>query len=487
VLPVEGASRVAAWWHNDKGESTGKAAIVAGDTAVHLTHVLLDDDHDNKLRLFLAMLGNLRPDLWRDAARGRIDGIGALGGLETFAAVREHIGRLAAENTETAEALDRAVRMRDDAVAKLDAGDYSDAILAAGTAREALIEAWCFAQKPLAGEHRAFWCHSAFGLDGRTWDEAIKTLADNGFTAILPNMLWGGVAFYPNETLPTSDRVKTQGDQIALCLAACKKYGVQCHVWKVNYNMGWASPKEFMAGMKKQGRTQRSFDGEENDQWLCPSHPENRKLEIDAMVEVARKYDVDGIHFDYIRYPGPEGCFCDGCRQRFEKAINRTIANWPADVRKDDKLEEQWLTFRRRQIDAVVSAVAEQARKVRPGVKISAAVFRNWPTDRDAVGQDWKLWCEKGWLDFVCPMDYTASNSLFEREVVNQRQWSAGVPCYPGIGLSVWADRADVVKLIEQINITRKHATGGFTVFNYGNLEAGRVAPQLGKGITRKP
>ncbi len=31
--------------------------------------------------------------------------------------------------------------------------------------------------------------------------------------------------------------VKEKGDQIALCLAACRKYGVQCHVWKVNWNM----------------------------------------------------------------------------------------------------------------------------------------------------------------------------------------------------------------------------------------------------------
>ncbi|MBE0536254.1 MAG: family 10 glycosylhydrolase [Phycisphaerae bacterium] len=487
VLPVEGRSRVAAWWYDDKGDSTGKAAIVVSGTAVHMTHVLLADDNENKFQLFLAMLGNMCPDLWRDAARGCIDAIGVIGDHKAFAAARNHIDQLAAGNAGAVRAMKRAVTMRDEAVARLEAGEYSDAILVAGDAREALVEAYCFAHKPQAAEHRAFWCHSAFGLDGRTWDEAIKILADNGFTAILPNMLWAGVAFYPSETLPVSERIKERGDQVAQCLAACRKYGVECHVWKVNYNMGWASPKEFIAEMKKQGRTQRSFDGTENDEWLCPSHPDNGQLEIDSMVEIARKYAVDGIHFDYIRYPGREGCFCDGCRQRFEKATGRTIENWPAEVRRDDVLQEQWLAFRREQIDAVVSAVAEQARNVRPGVKISAAVFRNWPTDRDGMGQDWKLWCDKKWLDFVCPMDYTASNSQFERMVVNQQEWSGDVPCYPGIGLSVWPDRTDVVKLIEQISITRKHKTGGFTVFNYGNLEAGKVLPQLGKGITRKP
>mgnify|MGYP000700577408 CR=1 FL=1 len=33
--------------------------------------------------------------------------------------------------------------------------------------------------------------------------------------------------------------------------------------------------------------------------------------------------------------------------------------------------------------------------------------------DRDTIGQDWKLWCDRGYLDFVCPMDYTASSAQF--------------------------------------------------------------------------
>ena len=41
-------------------------------------------------------------------------------------------------------------------------------------------------------------------------------------------------------------------------------------------------------------------------------------LERDAMLEVATNYDVDGIHFDYIRYPASDHCYCDGCRTRFE-------------------------------------------------------------------------------------------------------------------------------------------------------------------------
>ena len=77
----------------------------------------------------------------------------------------------------------------------------------------------------------------------------------------------------------------------------------------------------------------------------------------------------------------------------------------------------------------VSETVRREAKKIKPGIKISAAVFNNWAADRDGVGQDWKLWCEKGYVDFVCPMDYTPSNGSFENMVVKQVQWANGARC----------------------------------------------------------
>ena len=483
---VEGRGRVGAWWYNNKGISTGKPALVVGNNCIFMTHVMLSDDPANKLPLLLAMIGNLCPDLWRQAAQGRIDRIGCFGAYNNYQEAVNGIRRLAGPDRPVLTALTVADGFRRRSLGSLKVGDFSGAIIRAEKAGQYLTDAYCLAQKPLSNEHRAFWCHSAMGVAGMTWDETIKRLAENGFTSIMPNMLSGGVAYYNSDLLPVAPEVREKGDQIELCLAACKQYNVQCHVWKVHYNMGWHAPKEFMKKMKNLGRTQVAFDGSANDRWLCPSNPENQKLEIESMLEVARKYDVQGLHFDYIRYPGKDGCFCKGCRRRFEKAIGRPVKNWPADLRGDSDLNKKWLDFRRRQITAVVAAVATRAKKIRPGIQISAAVFNNWNIHRDSVGQDWKLWCENGWLDFVCPMDYTDSNSRFQRMVQRQLDWAGNVPCYPGIGLSTWPDTTDVVRLIEQINITRGLNTGGFTIFNYGPTEANDILPRLGKGITRK-
>lgn len=201
------------------------------------------------------------------------------------------------------------------------------------------------------------------------------------------------------------------------------------------------------------------------------------------MLEIVRNYDVDGVHFDYIRYPDSSSCFCDGCRARFETRLGHAVAKWPEDARKDDAVRGAWMDFRRSNIDAVVQRVSEAARKIRPGVQISAAVFRNWPTDRDGVGQDWKMWCEKGWLDFVCPMDYVDSNVAFRNMVTAQKGYAGKARLYPGIGLSCWKDPRDAVKMAEQIEIVRELGLSGFTVFNYdSNAEA--VLPYLRLGAT---
>jgi len=486
MSPLDGRSYVAAWWHADNGQSTGKPAVMVSDNSICLTHVLLPDDRANKLHLLLAMIGHLVPELWRDAANGAMERMGRFGPYQDFDAAYGGIQGLVSAPSDALSALQAADQWRKEGLARLSEGQFSKALAAAEEAQQFMIHAYCLAQTPSPGEHLAFLCHSAFGVDGMDWDRAIKLLADNGFTAIVPNMLWAGVAFYRSDVLPTSATVGERGDQIELCLAACRKYGVQCHIWKVNYNMGSATDKAFVAQKKAEGRTQVKYDGSPNDRWLCPSHPENQKLEIESMLEVARKYRVDGLHFDYIRYPDREGCFCPGCRARFEAATRRAVKNWPAEVRNEGRLAEQWLDFRRQQITMVVAAVAERARQIRPGIKISAAVFQNWTTDRDAVGQDWRLWCRQGYLDFVCPMDYTDSASHLQHLIQQQLAWAGKVPCYPGIGLSTWSDPTDICRLIEQIDITRQLKTGGFTIFNYGRTEATQVLPLLGEGMTRK-
>jgi uncharacterized lipoprotein YddW (UPF0748 family) len=477
---VSGASRVLAEWLDANGQPTGRAAVVASSNAIEMSHVLLDDDAANQRQMLLAMAGQLVPELWQQSAVAAIDQIGRLGGLDGFATAEAAIRQVAAPDSAALPLLEATRRLRLEAIAHQKAGRYPEACAHAKDAAAKMLEAFAAAQKPLPGEFRAFWCHSAFGVPGLSWDDAIARLADNGFTAILPNLLWGGVTFYPSRVLPVSPQVTTRGDQLAECLAACRKHGIKIHVWKVNWNLG-SAPEFFVDRMRQENRLQASSGGNV-EPWLCPSHPDNQKLEIDSLVEVVQHYPVDGIHFDYIRYPNGDHCFCTGCRDRFRESVGAESIHWPEDALRDGRYRREWLDWRRANITGVVRAVSEQARAVRPEVQLSAAVFRNWPFDRDSVGQDWKLWCDRGYLDFVCPMDYTTSDVQLRNWAVKQVEWAGNTPCYPGIG--AWKLTPD--RVIGQIKITRELNTGGFVLFNYTPSAAHELVPLLGRGITKE-
>lgn len=478
--PVVGASRVVAEWLDPKGQPTGHAAVVASSNAVEMSHVLLDDDIANKRRMLLAMAGYLVPQLWEQTADAAIARVGQLTGFRDFDEATRRITAQGGDNPRATFPLEAARRLRAEAQALRAERRFAEACDRASEAAEHLLTAFAAAQQPLAGEFRAFWCHSAFGVKGMSWEEAIHRLADNGFTAILPNLLWGGVAYYPSQVLPVAPEVARQGDQLAQCLDACRKHGLQIHVWKVNWNLG-SAPKDFVDRLRRENRLQADARGQE-EPWLCPSHPENQKLEVDSLLEIVRRYPVDGIHFDYIRYPGGDYCLCSGCRERFARALGSPVQRWPQDVLKDGAQRQAWLEWRRTNITSVVEAVSKQARAVQPKIRISAAVFRNWPMDRDHVAQDWKLWCDRGYLDFVCPMDYTASNAQFENWVRKQKTWTGQTPCYPGIG--AWELTPD--RVIGQIQLTRQLQTKGFVLFNYDKQAARNLVPLLGRGITRK-
>jgi uncharacterized lipoprotein YddW (UPF0748 family) len=481
LQPLPGQSRTLAEWFDEAGRPTGFPALIGSSNSLFLSHVLLPDDAANKQRLLLAMLGALSPAIWERASTAALERVGRVGSITSFEEAVSQISQAAGDNPRAAQALAIARTARSAVGDLITRQQFSEAIDQATMANRQLKEAFCLAQKPLAGEFRAFWCHSAFGVQGMEWDEAIQRLATNGFTAILPNMLWGGVAFYPSKILPFPAPIAQRGDQIAQCLAACRKHGLQVHVWKVNWNLGTAAPREFVDRLRKEHRLQAGADGKEK-LWLCPSHPNNQNLEINSLVEVARNYAVDGIHFDYIRYPDSDHCYCAGCRDRFRRATGVTVVNWPKDLQAEGTRRNQWLEWRRSNITKVVKAVSEQARTVRPGIKISAAVFPNWVNERDNIGQDWKHWCEKGYLDFVCPMDYSPSNNNFNNLIKKQLDWAGITPCYPGIGASTAQFGAD--NIIEQINITRRLNTRGFVIFNYGVRESRDILPLLGAGIT---
>lgn len=482
VTDLGARAKAVANWFDADGKDTGLPAIVASDNALFVSHILTADDPGAKSQLLTAMMGLLRPEIWNDVLDSRMEKLTQSQQRASLVSPdfqpSQDLANEIAQRQQTAKNLETKAR----AAAKTK--DYQTALATIDEAIQNYREIYFLRQTPKDDEFRAVWCHSAYGVPGMSWDTAIKRLKDNGFNAIFTNMLWGGVTYYPSDVLPVAADIAEKGDQLAECLAACRKYGVEIHAWKVSWRLGQDVPKSHLAAMRAAHRLQQSYDGREQP-WLCPSHPDNQRLELDALTELVRNYPVDGIHFDYIRYPSPDYCFCDPCRQRFEASTGKTVVNWPTDVRPKGDRREEWIRFCQDNITTVVKSVSEEVRKIRSEIKVSAAVFRYWDINSRSVMQDWRLWCERGYLDFVCPMDYTSSLSTFRRSITQQKDWVGPAKLIPGIGVSSSHGSLTAEEVVDQIEITRQLDTDGFLLFNYGQREAYEILPMLGLGITR--
>ena len=356
---------------------------------------------------------------------------------------------------------------------------------AAMRAEEARMLAATRAMPSRAGERRLIWCHSAWGLGGTNdWDSTCRFLGRNGITDLIVNLAWGGYVYYPSKVLPQADAAR--GDALEQCRAACRKHGIKMHVWKVCWKMGRAVSAEFVQAAKAAGRVQVGRDNSFDDCWNCPSDPHNQRLEIDAMTELALEKKVDGIHFDYIRYPSANCCFCEGCRKRFEARLGRTVASWPRDVGENGPLYEEWAAFRCDNISRVVRTVHERVRAAKSNVEISAAVFRDPARDPYVVGQEWVRWCGEGWLDFVCPMDYMTSPKRYADRIAlqNAALKAAGSKAkfYPGMAVMCSHFKAPLTPLViaQEIAAVRAEGLDGFTLFSIGG--AAKLLPVLREG-----
>jgi uncharacterized lipoprotein YddW (UPF0748 family) len=486
-------ARVIAYWTLEDGTKTEYPAMIASPSGVYCSHVLLMDDLKAKKEFFEAFIVSAHPQVAKNFVRSEwlsIFGIGLSPDVDVTKANKATLNYLEKELTKRRWTLNDAARIMDYSQKNFKPSDYAkfkDAVLDIKASR---IDAFCSSRKSNTVEGRLWWEHSGCGIYPGDWDRTMKELSEAGFNGVIPNMLWGGNAYYKSEILPVDPKVEKYGDQIELAAAAGKKYGVEVHAWMVCFNAS-NSPKWFIDKMRDEGRLQYTLDGEEKP-WLCPSHPENRALQLAALEEVAEKYDVDGVHFDYIRFPDGSTCYCDGCKERFTRAYKektgKTLENFPESVQRDEEIKKAFQDWRCNQITALVRDVHRSLKAKRPEIKISAAVFTGYPGTKASVGQDWGLWIDEGLLDFVCPMNYTSDPATFANHVKRQLPYTKGKTLlYPGIGMTATGISMKGEEVALQADIAKKLGAQGFTIFNLSASTAAEALPALKKGVTSKP
>lgn len=487
VRPADPSARVIAHWETTAGKTLSDPAWVQSDKGLWMSHVLLDDgDTEAKKQMLLGLIAICDPSVWAAAASRSLENGFTLG---TCRGVAEAIPRLkelaigTPGELRVKATLSQAEAFYGELKALYDQRRYPEVVDRSRGLRTLLLEAYGAIQSPRPGEFRGVWNRFGTGLYPGDWNRTCKVLAASGFTDLIPFMLSPVAAHYNSRVLPTSDTLETLGDQLLPCVDAAHRNGLKVHAWKICWQVEGA-PADVLKKLERKRRLQVSDKGETVN-WLCPSQPENLALEKDSIRELVKNYDVDGIHLDYIRYNDGHTCFCSFCRDAYARDTGRSVASWPPPTDPWEK-RKNYYRWRSGQITRFVRDVSVLAREIRPGIKISAAVYGKYPSCVEGVGQDWALWLKSGYVDFVCPMNYTANVSQYTDYVRAQLALpGAAGRVYPGIGVTALESRLDPVQVVDQIIAGRKEGAPGFTLFELNRVVEKEIFPVLNLGITR--
>jgi uncharacterized lipoprotein YddW (UPF0748 family) len=481
VYAIENRSQVLAEWEDRSGAPTGDPAWLMSDQGFWMTHVLLDDgDTWNKQRMLLAMVGACDPTLWPTAARGLLSEAGTLGKFQNIQdAQRSLMTRAAISRVQKdiSSLLSRARKAHVRAGAALQRGAHAEVVVEVRKINTSMAQAYCHLLTPRQPAFVGVWNHSGQGLYPGDWPHTCRILEAHQVTDVFPNVVNPSQAHYDSELVPGSYAFRTLGDQLTQSITAAHAQGIKVHAWKVCWRLDRPSSKELQK-MKSDKRLQITRAGVAIP-WLCPSVTQNRKLEKDAIREIVRKYEVDGIHLDYIRYANSQVCYCTTCKKAFEATIGRSLIRWPEAVT-EDKLKQQFVQWRAGQITRFVQDVSVLARKIRPGIQVSAAVYGRYPLCVASVGQDWGTWLERGYIDFACPMNYTTDLDAFALWTRDQLALpGADGRLFPGIGVTATESKLTPVQVVDQISALQRLGASGYLLFDLNRKLETEILPVL--------
>jgi len=210
--------------------------------------------------------------------------------------------------------------------------------------------------------------------------------------------------------------------------------------------------------------------------WVSPGISEVREHVLKVVTEIVEQYAVDGLHLDYVRYPGIEYSHDPISTRRF-------LQN------KKPSKRVSWAAWQRDQVTLFVRNVYDRVQRVRPEAKVSAAVVAIYRAPNGKwdgyhrVYQDAREWLASGWVDFVVPMTYWRRIDVFPfgRLLYDWVTHAYGRHVCAGIAAYKYVD--DLWEIEGQVRMSRLLEAQGAAMFRQASLDSGRIWEALGSGV----
>lgn len=334
-------------------------------------------------------------------------------------------------------------------------------------------------------EIRAVWLTTVYGLDwpkkpatteaGRKAQQQelcniLDRLADANFNTVFLQVRLRGDVIYRSAIEPASKTFSGKYgtmpgyDPLAFAIEECHKRGMECHAWFVTFPVGTEKAVKEQGKLSVVKRHPKLCKRHNGEWYLDPGVPETADYILSLVKEVVNGYDIDGIQFDYIRYPEQARSFPD-------KAVHNKYG-------KSQKLSD----WRRENINKMVYRIYDWVKQVKPWVQVSSSPLGKYNriervpnagwTAYESVFQDPGMWMQKGKQDMIVPMMYYLHENFFPF-VDNWVENCNGRLVVPGLGAyRMEKNEADwtVNDITDQIDYSRYYGGAGCTFFRCENV-----------------
>jgi len=240
-------------------------------------------------------------------------------------------------------------------------------------------------------------------------------------------------------------------DPLQFCIQHAHARGIEVHAW---FNPFRALPNSNMASShshvtKKNPSWVKKF---RSYSWMIPSHSAASQHSLKVILDVVRRYDIDGIHIDDYFYPYPEVNKDGSQKSRFPDGLS--------DAQ------------RRAHIDSFVHSMYTSVKKVKPHVRVGISPFGIWkpgvPAGIEAklnayshLAADSRKWLANGWCDYLSPQLYWRIRPR-EQSFSSLLKWwrqQGTRPVWPGISTARIDSKEDpgrkATEIQNQVNLSR--------------------------------
>jgi len=259
-------------------------------------------------------------------------------------------------------------------------------------------------------------------------------------------------------------------DPLKFLIRQAHSEGIQVHAW---LNLLSLSANEKAPLLERYGpdiltqniRPKRELSDYKIDRqyFLEPGDPRVCRALLTLCDELLDGYPgLDGVLFDYIRYPDRDPAYgwTRTNLKRFRKSSGLAVFA---------ESNPQWKNWKRSQVTSLVERLSRKARATRPGLVVSSTACAPYSRAYHEALQEWNLWLDRNLVDFVTLMSYSPDPNEFERFVMDAKKKT---PDFGKVNVAVGAyqlgERPE--NLADEIEKSRLCSSRGWVVLHYGNL-----------------